>query len=287
MKIALIFNKERADTTGSYFEKVLRQSSHNIEHFWTEHSHSIKPEFDLYFRIDHGDYKYDIPEHLHPAAFLAIDTHLKKPYKKIEKQVGHYDFIFCAQKDGVEKLKRRKKVNTCWVPFACDPEIHKKLNLAKKYDIGFVGTDGKKSLRKVLLKELGKRYPRSFLGRAPFTDMSRIYSASKIVFNYSIRNDINMRMFEVMSCGALLITNRIKRNGFEELFQGGKHLITYRNRKELFKLIDYYLTHDKKREEIARDGHLLVTRNHTYKIRTEKLLNYIKQKLAQDYPGIT
>jgi len=286
MKIALIFNKESDNTVGCYFEKILKQSNYHLEHFWTEHSQNIKPEFDLYLRIDHGDYKYDIPEYLHPAVFLVIDTHLKKPYKKIEKQVGHYDLVFCAQKQGAQRLKRRKKVETAWMPLACDPDVHKKINIEKIYDIGFVGTDGKKSLRKNLLKELKLRYPKSFLGPAPFTEMSRIYSASRIGFNYSIRNDINMRMFEVMSCGALLVTNRIKKNGLEELFEDGKHLVVYKNPRELFKLINYYLTHEREREEIAKNGHQLVAKHHTYAVRLADMFKLIKGKLASSYPQL-
>lgn len=279
MKIALIFNRERKDTTGCYFEKALRQSNHEIEHFWTEHAYKIKPEFDLYLRIDHGDYKYDIPEHLHPAAFLVIDTHLKKPYKKIEKQATHYDFIFSAQKEGAEKLRRRKKINASWIPLACDSEIHKKINIEKKIDIAFVGTQGKKSLRGVLLRKLREKYPNSFLGTAAYTEMAEIYSSSKIGFNYSINNDINMRIFEIMSCGSLLLTNAIKTNGLGELFKDREHLVIYRSKRELFKLIDHYLSHDEERERIADQGHDLVIRKHTYADRLRAMFEYMGYEL--------
>jgi len=283
MKIALIFNKERKGTTGCYFEKALKASNHTVQHFWTEHSYDIRPEFDLYLRIDHGDYKYDIPEHLHPAVFLAIDTHLKKPYKKIEKQVGHYDFVFCAQKEGARKLRRRKKVNAFWIPLGCDPQIHKKIDLEKKIDLAFVGTEGKKSLRGVLLKKIKEKYPNSFLGKADYQEMSEIYSSAKIGFNYSIRNDINMRCFEVMSCGALLLTNYIKNNGLEELFEDRKHLVVYRNPKELYNLIDYYLSHPQEREQIAYAGHQLVASQHTYKDRLREMFEYIRASEPHRY----
>ena len=106
MKIALIYNKESEHTTGVYLEKAIKAAGIPYEHFWTEHASSIPKEFDLYFRIDHGDYKYDIPLDLRPAVFWAIDTHLKKPYKKIRRQARHYDIVFCVHKDGAEKLKK-------------------------------------------------------------------------------------------------------------------------------------------------------------------------------------
>jgi len=285
IKIALIFNYERKDTTGSYFKRVLEKSDHVCDHYWTRDAATIKADYDLYIRIDHGDYKYDCPLYLRPQIFLAIDTHLKKPFKKIVRQARHYDFVMCVHKNSIRPLKRNG-VKAEWLPVACDPDIHKRLNVPKKYDVGFVGTDGKKSPRKVLLDEIGKKYPNSFLDKAPYTEMSEIYSASKIGFNYSIRDDINMRMFEIMSCGALLVTNRIKRSGFEEIFEDGKHLITYRTPRELFKIIDYYLTHDKERQEIAENGYRLVTKEHTYQARVNKMFDYIKNELSAKYPRL-
>ena len=285
LKIALIFNCEQEYTTGNYFKRALEKTQHIVDHYWTQDAGKIRADYDLYLRIDHGDYKYDLPQHLRPQVFLAIDTHLKKPFKRIVQQARHYDFVMCVHRDGVKAL-RRKGISAEWLPVACDPQIHKKLDVAKIYDIGFVGTDGKEGWRKILLKELGERYPESFLGPAAYTEMGQIYSASKIGFNYSKKNDVNMRMFEVLSCGTLLLTNRIKGNGFDELFEDDKHLVVYRNRKQLFRLIDYYLTHDKEREEIARNGYELVSGYHTYEIRTAKMLDLIKQKLSNDYPQL-
>ena len=47
--------------------------------------------------------------------------------------------------------------------------------------------------------------------------MGRIYSESKIVLNASINGDLNMRVFEALTSGALLVTDRIE-NGLDTLF---------------------------------------------------------------------
>lgn len=287
LKIAIIFNKDRDDTIGCYFEKAFRGTPHEVRHFWTIYADKIKPEFDFYLRIDHGDYKYDIPDHLRPCGFLAIDTHLKHPYEKISEQALHYDFVYCAQKEGAEKLARHRRIKTHWVPLGCDPDLHRNLHSKKTFDIGFVGTDGKKSLRKELLEKLRRRYPRNSLGMAPHTKMSKIYSASKIGFNYSIVNDINMRMFEVMSCGTMLLTNEIKDNGFHELFEDRKHLVVYRTPDELFKLADYYLAHDEERERIARTGCELARSRHTYLDRIKTMLRIAQEGLIAKYQKLS
>ena len=283
MKIALIYNKEEKYTTGSYIEKVIKDAGIDYQHFWTEKSSDIPKDFDLYFRIDHGDYTYDIPEHLHSAIFYVIDTHLKKPYKKIKRQAKHYDVIFCAQKQGAKELKKQTRVDTQWVPLGCDPQIHKKLDIPKKYDIGFVGRDAKKFPRGRHLEILKRKYPNSYIGEADYRKISEIYSASKIGFNSSIQNDINMRIFEILGCGCFLLTYHIKNNGFDELFERGKHLVTFKNYKEMINLIDYYLEHDDEREKIAEAGYKLVINNYTYFHTVQTMFNYIAFKFGGKY----
>ncbi len=278
MRIALLFNKDRDDTTGCYFERVLKKSNLEFKHFPVEGFKKVRERFDLYLRIDHGDYKFDISKRLHPAVFLAIDTHLKKPYKKILHQAKHYDFVFASQKEGAEKLSQDLKRKVFWLPLACEPEIHKRENIEKRYDVGFVGSfGGKGSLREDILLTVKREFPNSFIGKAHYTEMSKIYSSSKIGLNCSLNNDINMRMFEILSCGTMLLTNRIKDNGFGELFVENRHLIVYNSKEELIGLIRYYLENDRERETIARSGYDLAINYHTYKDRLSKMFAIIRQ----------
>ncbi len=271
MKLSLIFNKDREDTIGCYFESAARSLGLDFGHFWTSDP-NIPAGYDLYLRIDHGDYKYDIPAHLKPCAFYAIDTHLEKPYRKIKAQAAHYDFLFCAQKTGALKLSKDTGKSAVWVPIACDPDKHRDLGIERRFDIAFVGTEGKKNPRGELLKRLAVRYPDGFIGRAESGLMSNIYSSAKIGFNYSINNDINMRMFEVLSCGALLLTNAIKDNGFEELFSDGKNAVVYRDEADLFRKADYFLNDEPARRKIAEEGHRLAVSKYTYKDRLRAML---------------
>src|SRR3989338_7081881 len=182
MKAAIIFDKRREDTMGIYFERAFAQAGHQYKHFWLKDAAYIKAEFDIYLRIDDGDYNYDLPDSLRPAIFWISDTHLKNSLKAITKQAGHYDYVFCAMKDGLDILKK-KGIDAYWSAAACDPDIHKKLNLEKGFDVGYVGNDGGIP-RKLYLQEIKERYPNSFLGTAHYSKMSEIYSASKIGFNF-------------------------------------------------------------------------------------------------------
>jgi hypothetical protein len=283
MKIAFIYNHQAPATTAAYIERVLKKTNISYEVFGIDSPMDVKPGFDLYLRIDHGDYKFDIPANLHPAVFWVIDTHLKKPYLKIRKQVSHYDIVFCAQKQGAERLRREAKVDAQWLPLACDPEIHRELETPKIYDLGFVGRNAMKFARGRHLRILKDKFPNSFIGSADFSRMAQIYSSSKIGFNSSIINDINMRVFEIMSCGTFLLTNRIKNNGFNELFEEGKHLVTYKNDRQLLELIEYYLAKQDQRELIAKQGQDLVRAKHTYFHRLQAMFNYLAFKFGGEF----
>ena len=288
MKIALVFNKDRLDTTGIYFQRVLKESSLEFDYYPVEGSKElIKDKYDLYLRIDHGDYKYDLPKNFRPAAFLAIDTHLKKPFKKICRQAKHYDFLFATQKEGAQRLSEVLKREVYWMPLACDPEIHKNENIEKIYDVGFVGSyGGGGSLREEALLCVKDRFKNSFIGNAPHEEMGRIYSGSKIGINYSLNNDINMRIFEILSSGAMLLTSAVEGNGFDELFKDGEHLVTYKNKEELVEKINYYLLHDNEREAIAKRGYELVISKHTYKTRLENMFSIIRENSQDKFEGL-
>ncbi len=285
-KIALIFNKERTDTVGIYFEKALQGLPYEVDHFWTERAHEISSRYDVYLRIDHGDYKYDVPVGLYPKVFYVIDTHLKKPFKKLRRQLWHYDIVICAQKEGAERLSHALKRKCFWVPLGCDPDIHRAHHIPKTLDIAFVGTFGKKGSRPAILRMLHKRFPNSFIGQAPHTEMSKLYGSAKIGFNYSLSNDINMRIFEVLSSGTLLLTNKISGNGFDELFKEGTHLITYSGLPNLLRSVEYYLKNASEREHIARSGHEECLAHHTYRIRVQAILDIIERQLQWKRPVI-
>lgn len=277
MKIAIIYDIFREDTMGEYYRSTLIKEGFDVQHFWVRYSYKIKPEFDLYLRIDDGDYKYDIPHpKLKPCFFYASDVHLRKPYREIKKIARHYDHIFCAQYNGYLKLNRVYPGKISWLPHAADPKFHQDLEVKRDLDICFVGNDGGVP-RKFILQALRERYPNSFIGKASHKEISRIYSRAKIVFNYSINNDINMRIFEALSCGALLITNHIKGNGFDLLFKEGEHLITYKTPKDIFRLIDYFLKEEKERYEIAKQGKYILKREHTYSHRVKEVIEMYRR----------
>ena len=69
--------------------------------------------------------------------------------------------------------------------------------------------------------------------------MAEIYSQSWIVFNKSIKNDINMRCSKVRA-ESLLFTDKIINNGWSDLFKD-KPFVIYENKNELINQLKFHL----------------------------------------------
>lgn len=276
-RVAIVFDhKVRPDTTGVYCRRALGKLV-EIEHFLPEELNQIPRQgFDLYLHIDDG-LEYTWPTDLRPSAWWAIDTHLDYPWRLEKARL--FDCVFAAQRDGAARLRQDGIASATWLPLACDPDLHCQYDINKSYDVCFVGHlfEGP---RLELVDLIQKKFRNTFVGQRFFDDMARTYSASHIVFNRSIRNDINMRVFEALACGSLLVTNDLADNGQAELFQDGVHLATYRNADELIDKIQFYLEKDAIRERIAAAGREEVLAKHTYQHRMATLLTEIDKRLA-------
>lgn len=107
----------------------------------------------------------------------------------------------------------------------------------------------------------------------------------KIGFNRSLWKDSALRNFEVMACNRLLITDELPYQ--EDLFRDGVHCRTYRNYyrpqfpnfdldfEEAKFLLDYYLSHDEARKELALAGRDHVFSKHTFRHRAEKIMKEV------------
>lgn len=267
MRLALIFNTDRADTTGGYFARACQQLGIAHEVWPLQQVDQIPKGFDLYLRVDHGDdYEVCLPDGLGPTAFLAIDTHLKKTWPKIARLARAFDFLFCVQRLAAERL------GGVWLPVACDLDLHGASSRHPVADIAFVGTDGGIP-RKFVLQALRERYSNSVIGAADFRQIGPIYSRARLGFNYSIAGDVNMRVFEVLAAGAMLLTDARPGDDLARLgLLDRQHLVLYRDPGEIFELADHYLREHAAREAIARAGTAAVRAGHTYADRLRQLL---------------
>lgn len=109
-----------------------------------------------------------------------------------------------------------------------------------------------------------------------YEEMPKVFKRSKINLNItlrSIKSGIPLRGFDIMGSGGFLLSNF--QGDFLELFVPGEDFIYYENGDDLMRKIDYYLSHDDEREEIARSGHDKVAVGHTYRHRVREMLGNV------------
>lgn len=208
-----------------------------------------------------------------PKAAYFIDTHLH-----LESHINtarQFDVVFLAQREYIPAFKERGIANVHWLPLGCDPEIHGKRETAKLYDIGFAGSITQNHQRRAaLLKKLQRRFNVK-IERVFLEEMAELYSASKIVFNNAIRNDLNMRVFEALCSGSLLLTDNAE--GQADFFEDRRHLVVYSD-ANIEELAAYYLSHDEEREAIAAAGRKVVLEAHTYAHRAEQIIAKMSER---------
>lgn len=273
-KIALIFDKNISYTTGQYVFDCLQEKNLEVKIFSRKNLgeiFSFSPN--LVLAVDDGSH-YIADINVYPKAIWLIDTHTSFSCDKT--MAKSFDVVFVAQKEDVEKFESLGK-KVFWLPLACDPKNHGKISTFKKYDIGFIGGWGI-GKRNMIMKKLKENFPNSYIGPAPHDKIGEIYSQSKIVVNSGIKNDINMRVFEGLCSGSLLVTNKIEDNGFTELFDDGKDLVVYDGSfSNLKDKIEHYLKHEEEREKIAGIGMEKVLSLHTYKNRVDFIIEKVEK----------
>ena len=247
---------------------------------------------DYHWWIDWGEDALNYPEWNPPddggkKIYVASDTHLDNGYRL--RKAREFDYVFFNQVRAVEQFKKLNR-KSYWLPHAFEPQAYPNITTLKKYDVGFVGHmqqdkpnhNGMSRVRALdrLFKEFpnfyyGSRHPQ-FPSKNLFEDAAKRFSESKIAFNISIGDDINMRLFETMGTGSFLLTNELPTLG--KLFEDGKHLVTYNSYDDMVEKAKYYIEHDEEREKIAEAGYNEVINKHTYQHRIDKIMETINEK---------
>ncbi|MHB8742007.1 MAG: CgeB family protein [Sulfuricaulis sp.] len=206
------------------------------------------------------------------TAWYGIDTHMD--YGKHLRIGRLFDVTFVAQKQYVARLRADGLHQVYWLPLAFAPEIAPEAALPRQYELAYVGSDDPRMHpeRHALLTAIRHKLDPVFIGRADPREMMRIYAQAKMVFNKSVNNDINMRYFEAMGAGAVLLTDPIRDNGVEELFDPKHHFVQYQDEASLLRAIEMLRQDPARGQEIgaAARGHVLS--QHTYAHRAKALL---------------
>ena len=197
-------------------------------------------------------------------AFWAIDTHTA--YDRVLNIARHFPRAFAAQRDGVTAFGR-DGVTAAWLPCAAEPEDwHADRNVARDIEVAFVGNVWYPA-RIEVLRLVDAAFDLIHDNSGDPRRIGELYSRARCVINHSVRNDVNMRIFEAASCGAALVTNRIDAQQW-----GGIDLAfhEYDTPEQAVDAIDGLLAHNNGEETAANA--LCAREGHTYTHRLKTIL---------------
>jgi len=203
---------------------------------------------------------------------------------------GLIDVMFLSNAGQLQDYQKAYNIEKVYyMPQACTPTFMHRVNVPEVYEIGFAGSlKGplhKKRAR--LLRKLSRKYHVKIVNDLR-NNISNFYSKCKIVFGTNPDFDkcpylyTSNRLFVALGCGAFYLCEWFP--GIEKLAKNHEHLVWFKSEREMFELIDYYLEHDKKREEIREKAQELAHSKHTYAHRIQNMLDIIDGK-ADDFYG--
>lgn len=109
-----------------------------------------------------------------------------------------------------------------------------------------------------------------------YDDMPYVFANSKISLNItlrSIKSGIPLRALDIMGSGGFLLSNY--QMEYDEYFVAGEDYVFYENPEDLEEKVDYYLSHEKEREEIRANGCRKVRQEHNYRSRIEMMMRIV------------
>jgi len=204
-----------------------------------------------------------------PTALLDVDTFGWTSLRL--KWAMLFDYVFTWHPSYVRLFQEAGHPRVFALPHAVDARfcLGADVDSERLFDIGFVGHSGRPeyAARDRVNACLAKRFKANDFGRSYTKDeVLEIYKESCIVVNVSrgdFPQEANMRCYEAMASGALLLTGmptELTEWGLRE----GEHFIGWRSEEEIPDLVDHFLQRREQRRSIAQAGQERTLQEFTY-----------------------
>lgn len=190
-----------------------------------------------------------------PTAALVSDWNLF--HAMLAVNLTRYDTALC-DKPGVAALGRDGAAPCHFFPlYSQVTTVHRELGLDRDIDVAFAGNlaaaahpDRARYLERLAL--LADRYRVAVARDLAPEDYARLLNRARIVFNHSIRGELNLRVFETMACGALAFLEESNAE-VRDWFADGRDIVLY-NERNFEERLHYYLGHEAEARAVAARG---------------------------------
>lgn len=217
----------------------------------------------------------------------------------------HFDYFTSPDFESKRKYERLGMHHSLHLPFGVNENRYKPLDVAKKYDVSFVGAWH--PYREWLIKRIqkagisvhvaGYRWPQ---GIVTHDEMVKIFNESRINLNLSnstswdIRflagspralvnrlrskksvEQLKARHFEINACRAFQLSYYV--DGLERCYRLGEEMAIYLDPDDLVEKVKYYLSDDTLRQRMADAGYERTLAEHTYAKRFARVFSQMGQ----------
>ena len=274
MNPVMVYDGGIRDNGIPFYARVALANILQLDPAWYTEAGEIPKGEPFYIHVDDGRDDLSVDSIPHPWGYWIVDSHLG-PDIRIEK-AKKADLVWCAQKPFVEVLAKHG-IKASWLPLACEPALHRVTHFrpnSPDKDLVFVGhlQDPSMSNRIEFLDTLFKSVKVPWFEYGVFhEDMANAYARGRIGVNHAVRDDLNMRFFELACIGVPQLADS-RMIGLEELgFKPWVHYLPYSSTEEAVEVVSDELFNS--HEGMVTNSRQLVTSDHTYTKRVERMLS--------------
>ncbi|MDR2819941.1 MAG: glycosyltransferase [Desulfovibrio sp.] len=213
-----------------------------------------------------------------PTMFLSIDAHLNLFWERFYARL--FDAVLTPHVSLFDALPPEWRHPLClrcppvghdypWRPFA-----------ARSVDIAFCGRiTPHRQVRKWMVELLGQRYGLVARENLSFGDMMDCYADARLVPNEAIAREVNFRLLEAASCGALVFSQNVGPDQ-DAVFTARKEIRVCGDGVELVKELDWFRRRPDQAEKLGRAAWERVRREHLPLHRAATILRFAKDLSA-------
>lgn len=184
-----------------------------------------------------------------PKLLCVGDTHhLERPVGTLVEyaRAAGYDYVLSSHnRHHLHWFVSAGCANVAWLPGLKVRHLPQPPQ-PRKVGIGFVGNadDDTHPRRRRLLDALGNAGLGLAAGNASREEAARLYAEALLGFNCSLNGDLNLRVFEILSGGACLVTDRLApQSGLPLILEENRHYVGYEDADELLDRVRFHLAH--------------------------------------------
>ncbi|MBN1126560.1 MAG: glycosyltransferase family 1 protein [Sedimentisphaerales bacterium] len=265
------------------FEQLLTQN--NIHAIVVTDAPPFHPDYLRNINVYKVLYSQDDPE----------STYMRNiPYLHAYHHVFYATPTYSRELNMAQKMRETGMINSDFVPIgALDIDYDALLSeeqvfaLKRDIDIVFIGTFHRKKIETLVrLKKYFKqrfcwkgyyrlthkayinvRYgAKCWPGPVSYEERLRLHQRARIGVNihngYDLPNLGNNRLYHIPANGALQLTDGV--DYLDYIYEAGTEVVGYRDIEDLIEKIEYYLSHEKEREQISRNGYRRVMKEYRF-----------------------